>query len=183
MRHCTAQGRAALFLLSLLLAVSAAACSYQSVSHLNRQQWVFNEQRSLEMNYLNFRYICHQDESGVSLRGRALPKHQSLPSWAAWTKEIWLGAYLSDKNGKLLAKQIKLLPQQKFRSRTGYPFQFQLHPRDVGRPGPVYISFGYRLVLTARPPGEESPSASGEPGDSEEEERVFFASESALTRF
>jgi hypothetical protein len=168
-------------LFSLLLVLPAAACSYQSVSHLNRQQWMLDERRCLEMNYLDFRYICRQSESGVSLRGRAFPRTSALPSWASWTKEIWLGAYLSDKDGKLLAKQIKLLPQQKFRPHAGYPFHFQLRPRDVGKPGPVYISFGYRLVLT--PASSEEGSASGEQEETNGEERVFFASESALTRF
>lgn len=58
-------------------------------------------------------------------------------------------------------------------------FSFVLEPHSMGEPGPVYISFGYRLVL-APGPADRPEEKEDEPGM---KSSIFFASESALSRF
>ena len=160
-----------------LLAGLLAACSHQSVRHLDRQPWVLNATRSLEMNYLRFSYRCNRTPDGLEISGRAFPLHEAIPDWASWTQDIWLGAYLSDKEGRVLAKQINILSPQPYAPESGYSFQFLLRPQDMGGPGPVFITFGYRLVLSDRHPGEQ-----GAASDDAQQPRIFFANESALNR-
>ena len=168
----------ALAAMLLVLLACTLGCSYQSVHHLERQSWAENSRRTLGMNYLTFTYTCGQQESSLSVKGRAYPKLDKIPEWAEWIDDIWLGTYLSDKDGRVLAKALRILSPQALKADQGIPFEFTLTPHDMGSPGPVFISFGYRLVLTAQEPsktmGEEQPT---------DKKQVFFASESALTRF
>jgi hypothetical protein len=132
------------------------------------------------MKYLNFQYKCKQFGSQLRVFGTALPKDKSIPQWACWTREIWLGAYLSDQDAKVIAKKILILPPQRFDPAHGFPFQMTLQPHDMGSPGPLFITFGYRLVLT-----DHSSDATSQEQDKTcpSKEHVFFASESALTKF
>lgn len=175
MKFATRAVVAALALAGLVLTLG---CSYQSVHHLKRQTWAPNSPRTLTMNYLTFTYTCGQRETSLSVQGRAFPRKDTIPGWAGWIDDIWLGAYLSDNNGRVLAKSLQILPPQTLNPEEGLAFEFSLKPHDMGSPGPVFVSFGYRLVLTAR-----EPKKTMEVPGKNEDERVFFASESALTRF
>ncbi len=159
----------------LLLLLSG--CSYQSVCHLHKQRWSLDKNKTLEMKYLRFNYSCKQLASSLRVSGTAFPKKGVIPEWANWTKEIWLGVYLSDQNAKVIAKEIHVLPPNKFEPEQGFPFQMALKPHNMGSPGPLFITFGYRLVLTDQ---KQSDSALQK---ASKKEKVFFASESALTRF
>ncbi|MFP4630493.1 MAG: hypothetical protein ACLFMQ_07185 [Desulfohalobiaceae bacterium] len=162
---------ACLFLGLLLL---SSACSHKSVRHLNKQIWLPDTEQSLQMQYMRFEYQAHKGKNGIRVQGEAQPIKASLPEWAAWSRDIWLGAYLCDKEGLVLAKDLKMLPAQEISQNQGFSFEFQLEPKDIGTSGPVFITFGYRLVLTAK---------QSEILDREAEEKIFFASESALDRF
>jgi len=152
-------------------------CTYQSVHHLKRQAWEADSQSTLSMNYLAFAYICGQQEDGLSVQGRAYPRTEAIPEWAGWIDDIWLGAYLSDSSGRVLAKSLRILSPQPLNPGEGLPFEFNLKPNDMGSPGPVFISFGYRLVLTPSESYRDSGQLTPDP------KSIFFASESALTRF
>jgi hypothetical protein len=161
-------------ILSLMLL--AAACSHLSVRHLNKQVWTPNTaaEQTLQMKYMHFVYQAQKEENRIRLQGRAWPRQESLPDWASWSKDVWLGAYLCDREGQVLAQDLKVLPAQDIDQSQGFTFQFSLEPQNMGSPGPVFITFGYRLVLTP---------AKTEPQGQDTEEKVFFASESALDRF
>lgn len=151
------------------------ACSHQSVRHLSKQVWVPDTQdKTLQMKYLNFAYTAQKEKNKINLQGKAWPRQESIPDWASWSRDIWLGAYLCDKKGSVLAQDLKVLPAQNIAQNQGIAFEFFLEPKDMGSPGPVYITFGYRLVLT--------PQKDGSPGG-DTEEKVFFASEAALKKF
>lgn len=163
------------------LPIISIGCSHQSVRHLKRQPWRLNKSQLLEMKYLQFQYVCTQTQKGLKVQGNAYPKDKNIPTWADWTNEIWLGAYLSDEDGKVIAKNIKILPPQKLIREKGYPFAFTLCPQSMGSSGPIYITFGYRLVLT-----REKMSSSeyiNLNNKQESKKDIFFASESALTTF
>jgi hypothetical protein len=159
------------------LLVLVQGCTYQSVHHLKRQAWEVDNQNTLSMDYLTFSYICGQQEASLSVQGRAYPRKEAIPEWAGWIDDIWLGAYLSDQSGRVLASSLRILSPQPLKPEEGLPFEFNLKPNDMGSPGPVFISFGYRLVLTPK----ESSRDSGQPP--QDPKNIFFASESALTRF
>lgn len=166
------------FLLVLFL---ISGCSYQSVRHLQRQRWSLNTTKTLEMKYLKFKYNCKQLDSHLRVAGTAFPKKEVIPEWASWTKEIWLGVYISDQNAKVIAKEIHVLAPNKFKPNQGFNFQMALEPHNMGSPGPLFITFGYRLVLTDHKV-KDSTHQKGCKAFSEKE-KVFFASESALTKF
>ncbi|MFW5960899.1 MAG: hypothetical protein ACOC43_12340 [Desulfohalobiaceae bacterium] len=173
----TALASAPSILTSLLLTtiILGFACSHQSVHHLNKQIWVpGTQEKTLQMEYLNFAYKAQKDKNNIKLQGKAWPRQESIPDWASWSKDIWLGAYLCDRKGSVLAQDLKVLPAQNIAQRKGIAFEFSLEPKDMGSPGPVYITFGYRLVLT--------PQKNGTPGG-DTQEKVFFASEAALKKF
>ncbi|MFO8032850.1 MAG: hypothetical protein R6U22_09925 [Desulfohalobiaceae bacterium] len=169
-----ATGTRILAWLSLALLVLGSACSHQSVRHLDKQIWVPETEQTLQMKYMDFTYQAQKEKSKIRLQGRAQPRQESLPEWASWSRDIWLGAYLCDREGLVLAQDLKVLPAQAIDQDQGFAFEFSLEPQNMGSPGPVFITFGYRLVLTP----EES-----EPQGQDAEEKVFFASESALARF
>ncbi len=157
----------------LLLLLFSSGCSYQSVRHLNRQVWIPDSRQQLQMNYLNFDYKTSNAAGGLQVQGTARPRMETLPDWAAWSKDIWLGAYLCDQEGLVLAQDLQILPAQAIDMEQGYEFQFSLQPQNMGSPGPVFLTFGYRLVLTQDPASTEGSAP---------EKQVFFASESALSR-
>jgi hypothetical protein len=162
-----------------ILVLAAASCATQSVRHLKQQPWALGEPQSMQTNYLRFDFLCTQNPGGLRVQGAAYPlKDGPIPDWAIWARDLWLGAYLSDRSGQVLAQEVRILPPQYLNQSQPIRFDFVLQPHSMGEPGPVFISFGYRLVLSSEP--GSSPSEDKDPG---EESRVFFASESALTRF
>lgn len=164
----------------LFLCLALASCATQSVRHLKRQPWSLDEPQSMRTNYLRFDFLCSQGLDGLRVQGAAYPLSDGpIPEWAVWARDLWLGVYLSDRSGQVLAQEVKVLPPQNLTPAHPISFTFVLEPHSMGEPGPVYISFGYRLVLASGP--ADRPEEKGEtPGA---KSPVFFASESALTRF
>ena len=174
----TARHKAASLILWLgMLGLLLPACSHQSVRHLDRQPWSLNSTRSLEMNCRKFNYRCARNADGLRVSGTAFPLREAIPEWAMWTQDIWLGAYLSDREGQVLAKQIDILSPQPYDPESGYSFDFLLQPQNMAGPGQIFITFGYRLVLSDRRPDQQAASS----GDAAQP-RLFFANELALNR-
>ncbi|MCF8109431.1 MAG: hypothetical protein K9J81_10600 [Desulfohalobiaceae bacterium] len=167
-RQCIAVPLGFLAVLSVLL---LTGCAHQTVAHLKRNPWQLGQEQTLAMKYLTFEYVCSQETDSLRVRGSALVRPDTVPEWVVYAKDVWLGAYLSDRRGSVLAKDLVILKSQQLDKRKGFPFDVQLEPQDMGSPGPLFLTFGYRLVLTA----------GVEPGpDAETEKPVFFASESSL---
>ena len=161
----------------LLLAVSS--CASQSVRHLKQHPWSLDKPQMMRTNYLRFHFVCSQDPEGLQVQGTAHPLQDGpIPDWGTWARDLWMGAYLSDRSGRVLAQEIQVLPPQRLTQDQPISFTFVLQPHSMGEPGPVFISFGYRLVLAPSPAGTETKDNG--PRDNSP---VFFASESALTRF
>jgi hypothetical protein len=155
------------------------ACASQTVGHLKQHPWSLDQPQSLRTNYLSFDFLCSQDPKGLQVRGQAYPRPDGpIPDWATWARDLWLGVYLSDRSGQVLAQKIEVLPPQALSRARPIEFSFVLKPHSMGEPGPVFISFGYRLVLAPGPQKKTAQSA-----EDREDTPVFFASESALTRF
>ncbi len=168
---------ALILILSIFLFIGFPyGCSYQSVRHLNRQPWSLGQNRSLEMKYLTFNYSSTLVSNKIQVVGQAYPKFQKIPPWAEQANEIWLGTYLSDKQGQVLAKRVKVFPPQSIDHNKAINFNFTLKPQDMGSPGPVFITFGYRLVISPEKNRIKETSK-------DQEKKIFFASESALTRY
>ncbi|MCF8104636.1 MAG: hypothetical protein K9K64_04075 [Desulfohalobiaceae bacterium] len=167
------------FILSGLLAVifSLAGCAYQSVAHLKRNPWQPEKEQTLNMNYLVFDYTCRQETESLSVSGMARLKSKSVPDWAVQAKDVWLGAYLSDQRGGILAKDLIILQTGRLDIQKGFAFDFELTPESMGSAGPLFITFGYRLVLTT---DQQKGRTISTESDSKSEENVFFASESAM---
>ncbi|MBS3779143.1 MAG: hypothetical protein KGY41_01980 [Desulfovermiculus sp.] len=164
----------------LFLGLALASCATQSVRHLKQQPWSLDEPQSMRTNYLRFDFVCNQGLDGLRVQGSAYPLSDGpIPEWAVWARDLWLGVYLSDRSGQVLAQEVKVLSPQNLTSAHPISFTFVLEPHSMGEPGPVYISFGYRLVLASGPTDRPEENGQG-PGA---KSPVFFASESALTRF
>ena len=164
----------------VVVCLAAAACATQSVLHLKQEPWSLDEPQSMRTNYLRFDFLCSQGREGLRVQGSASPLPDGpIPDWAVWARDLWLGAYLSDRTGQVLAQEVKVLQPQHLTRAHPISFSFVLEPHSMGEPGPVYISFGYRLVL-ASGPADQPEKKDGPPGA---KSPVFFASESALTRF
>ncbi len=155
-----------MFLTSLLI-----GCTSATVIHLKKNPWRINQSQTLKMNYVIFHYKVFQYDRGIYVIGRAYPRRRKIPSWGRWAAEIWLGVYLSDKRGNILAQEIHIYPPQEITS-SGFPFTFIIKPKEFGGPGPLYITFGYRLKITDFP----FSKAYTHP-------RVFFAIEKAQKLF
>ncbi len=178
MKDSPPQAKIHLFGLGLLAALFVffcTGCAYQTVAHLKRNPWQLQQKQTLEMKYLTFHYACSQETDSLRVQGFALVRPDTVPEWVGYAKDVWLGAYLSDRRGSVLAKDLIILKPQKLDKQKGFSFDVKLEPQDMGSPGPLFLTFGYRLVLTADP--ELQPKSSP---DRETEKPVFFASESSL---
>lgn len=165
---------------ALLAAVLLTGCTYQTVSHLKRQPWTTDQTQVLDMDYLRFEYMASSQDDGLRMIGAAHPKPGPIPGWAEWIDDLWVATYLSDAKGRVLARKITVISDKELDFHKGIEFDFKLEPDDVGHPGPVFVSFGYRMVLTAFP---YAAAGTGGVGQLDTEKDVFFASESALSRF
>jgi hypothetical protein len=131
------------------------------------------------MNYLTFDYQTGLTDQGIRISGTAYPRQSAIPQWASWAHDIWLATYLCKETGQVVAKKIAVLPPQALDFEKGFSFDFLLEPQVMAGTGPVFITFGYRLMLSADQslrPEDIKPSQQGSSD-------IFFASESALTRF
>ncbi len=165
--------------LTLCSVLLITGCAYQTVSHLKKKPWNPDTTEVLDMDYLRFEYMARNQEDSLRVTGVACPKRHPIPGWADWIDDMWLATYLSDDTGRVLARKFTMITPRELDYDQCIDFDFTLEPQDVGQPGPVYVSFGYRMVLTAHPYAADDPTA----GDLEQEKDVFFASESALSRF
>lgn len=168
-------------LFTVLFILLLSGCTYQSVNHLNKRHWETDQTQNLEMDYFEFEYNSHHQVKQVEVNGTAYPIKNSIPGWAAWIDDIWLAVYLSDDQGRVLAKDINIFAPRQLDYQKGIGFSFLLKPEQMGSPGPVFVTFGYRVVLT---PGRNYPGDSPDLlSELTRETEVFFASETALSRF
>lgn len=170
-------------LLGGLLLAATAGCSHLNVRHLERQPWIPNAEQTLALEFWRFSYqpVTTQDSYGI--RVQAYPIATALPEWGAHIDELWFAVYLSDSLGRVLAKDVQVLLPRDYTPElinSGIPVEFVISPDDIGQSSQLYVSFGYRMVLTdgSPPPaaGTPPPNKSGEEGP-----RVFFANEGALS--
>lgn len=140
-------------LLGLLL---LAGCSGLSIRHLPSNPWKNEVSQTLEMRYLSFQYQVIPMGNALGIVAEAYPVIDKLPDWASWYGEISLSVYVSDAEGRVLAsRDLTRVPRPLYRE-AGLPLEVKL---DLGtnRYQPLFLSFGYRLVLT-----DARPDAAGE---------------------
>lgn len=163
--------------LALLCNLFAAGCAQLNVRHLERQPLRLQQESSLRLEFWRFDYQPQPLEESYAVSGRAYPLVEGLPQWATHLEELWFAVYLNDSSGNVLAKDVQILPPADFSENvvsTGIPFSFNLEPEDIAQSGQLYVTFGYRMVLTPDP----SAPQTGEDG----QPLVFFANEGALSR-
>lgn len=154
-----------------------AGCAQLNVGHLERKPWRLQQQETLSLQFWRFEYQPHPKEERYEVLGRAYPLTKGLPEWATHIEELWFAVYLNDSRGRVLAKDVQVLPPNDLTPdvvEEGLPFHFALQPEDIGQSGPLFVTFGYRMVLTPPPGVAASDEAQKEP-------RVFFANEGALS--
>jgi len=164
-------------IVALFLSLLLAGCAQLNVRHLERQPWRPSEENALRLEFWRFDYRPAALEAGYAVQGRAYPLVEGLPQWATHIEELWFAVYMNDDSGRVLAKDVLVLPAGELTAEaaaTGIPFSFVLEPEDIGQSGQLYVTFGYRMVLT--PPTDQPQT--GEDG----QPLVFFANEGALSR-
>ncbi|MEG2140438.1 MAG: hypothetical protein RRY20_06600 [Bilophila sp.] len=122
-------------------------CGGLSVRHLPSNQWKGETSQTLPMRYLSFQYQVVPVGGEVGVMAEAYPVINKLPDWASWYGEIVLNVYIADATGKVLASQENILVPRSLNREAGLPVEatFEL---GTGRQQPLFVSFGYRLVLT-----------------------------------
>lgn len=169
-------GRRAAMLLLLAGLFAAAACSTLTVRHLARAPWSVAPGQALEMKFWNFSFDVVQLPDQYGIKGHALPA-AATPDWATWVQDLWFEAYLCDAEGRVVAKDTRLYQSRPLDRERGVDFEFILKPFPPRKTGEgLFVTFGYSMQATARDPAARGSSPSAQP-------RVFFASESALSRF
>jgi hypothetical protein len=167
--------RRLVFLLLVLLPV-LAGCSRMSVGHMQMNPWVMGQQQEVALKYWRFEYRTEPRTNGVDgylVTGRAYPAKDALPGWADWIDDLWLGAYVADADGEVLARDRRTYLPGPLALEKGLPFSFEMDPADGERP--LRITFGYRMTLADGPPDEA--------GAEVEDRRLFFGSETALSSY
>jgi hypothetical protein len=165
----------------LLCLILLAGCSQLSVRHMKRMPWVVNSPQALEMKYWRFHFESMPLPGKFGVRGTAYPLSRNLPEWAERIDTLWLAAYLSDSQGRVLAKDLQVYLPRPLDPVNGVPFEFILEPHDLGRAGQLYLTFGYRMELTPEPGDEAAQGPDATAG--EEGRDGFFAFEGPLTPF
>lgn len=92
-----------------------------------------------------------------------------MPDWIRWVDEFWLTAYISDEYGEVLMENEQPFLPGQFQENAVFHYDF-LIDAEAFKQGPVFVSFGYRMLLTE----SKDKSKNGH--------RPFFACEGALTR-
>lgn len=149
--------------------VLLTACAHLSVIH-DKRPWVLGGEDRLVMRYWEFSYASRLEDNSIVVFGVARPIGAGIPSWATWIQDLWLQIYLCDDQSRVLAKDLRLYLPSALDYRQGVPFEFHLEPQALGS-GPLQVSFGYRMELTAGRNASTGPD--GHP-------QVFFASQGAL---
>ena len=140
---------------ALLGVLLLAGCSGLSVRHLPSNPWKNEASQSIQMRYLVFQYQVIPVGNELGIVAEAYPVIDKLPDWASWYGEIGLSVYVSDERGRVLASQDITLVPRPLNREAGLPLDVSL---DLGtnRYQPLYVSFGYRLVLTDAQPNAET---------------------------
>lgn len=154
----------------LILSLMVGACAHLSVVHLDKKPWTLGQQEILPMRYWEFTYTSRLEENRLIVTGTAKPVAGAIPQWATWIQDLWMQIYLSDDQSRVLAKDLRLYLPTRLDHAQGVPFEFHLTPEALGSSGPLYISFGYRMELTAEKNTLGANATS----------QVFFASQGAL---
>lgn len=162
MNRCTA-----LLIAVCCLLTALSGCATVSVRHLERTPWQTDSPESLQMKFFRFDYTAVPVDDGFGVRGVARLDMDRIPQWAGWMDEVWFEAYMSDRDGEVVARDLRVMVPRPLGQGT-LPFEFILRPESVHE-GPLYLSFGYRLVLS-----ESRSEDGGHP--------PFFASEGAITQ-
>lgn len=163
---------ARLAILALVLAL--AGCATMNVRHLNRVPWTMGETGEVTLKFWSFAATTTPEAGGFRVSGTAYPKMENLPEWAEWIDELWFAAYVSDKNGNVLADEVRIYLPGPLAPEAGTPFDFLLKPEKI-EAGALFLTFGYRMTLADSRPAE--------PGSIADKRRIFFASESAVDFF
>lgn len=159
---------AALALAALVLLVAGCAKPSMSAAHLKRDAWSLEEPRSLMTNFMRFDYQVVPVGDVAGIKGWAYLDMSRLPQWVAWADSLSFTAYICDADGRVLAQDSRTFLPREARADQGIGFEFSLRPETWGQ-RPLFIAFGYRLVLT------EGRGAEGGKGP-------FFVSEEATAR-
>ncbi|WP_461208859.1 hypothetical protein [Desulfocurvus sp. DL9XJH121] len=159
--------RTAACLLALICLCLLAGCSSTNVKHLVRQPWALDSDQSLAMKFWRFDYRIVSVRDQFSVQGTAYPVAGTTPAWADTVADIWFAAYLSDASGRVIAQDLRVCKPGPLNQGEGIPFSFLLKPDSLPTKSDLFITFGYRMKLTA----------------SHMPEDIFFASEGAMTRF
>ncbi|WP_459934581.1 hypothetical protein [Fundidesulfovibrio butyratiphilus] len=161
----------------LLLALLVGGCATLHTGHLRRTPWSEGKQQ-IATKFFRFEYqgIPLSEQYGV--KGQAFPLRENLPPWADAVETLSIVVYLSDDEGKVLAKDQKsYLPRRL--GQTGIPFDFFLKCKTL--PGQkLFVSFGYRSMFVASKPPKTPTGQHG--GGNISGQYVFFASEGATLK-
>ncbi len=156
-------------LLACALAGLVSGCAHRSVVHLERQPWAPQKTQVLKMTFLRFDYQIVEIDGKSGIKGKAFPVMDRVPEWARWIDEFRLTAYLSDEYGEVLMESEQPFLPGPFQENAVFNFDFLLDEESL-KQGPVFVSFGYRMLLTE---SKDKPKNARHP---------FFASEGAVTR-
>lgn len=159
--------RLAVCLSALLCLCLLAGCSSTNVKHLARQPWALDSDQSLDMKFWRFDYRIVAVGDQFSVRGVAHPVAGTVPEWADTVADVWFAAYLSDASGKVIAQNLRFFEPGPLDQDRGIPFEFLLKPSSLPTKSDLFITFGYRMKLSSTGGGD----------------KLFFASEGAMTRF
>ncbi|MBG3876754.1 hypothetical protein FVW20_06860 [Desulfovibrio oxamicus] len=151
-----------------------AGCGKQTVGHLARAQLQPDTPQTVSMQYLRFTYRVVPLRESVGVRGQASLVPGALPAWAKWYEQLTVMVYLSDASGRVLdAEEYDYLPRA-VGDEGAIPFETRFY-RDPEDQGPLYVSFGYRMVAT-----EHAPAPDGSGGDLGDVGRSLIVGEGAL---
>jgi hypothetical protein len=156
---------------ALLLATTllwSCAQAPMTVGHLKRDPWSLEEPHSLSTNFMRFDYQVLPVGDAAGIKGWAYLDTKKVPEWAVWVDSLRFTAYLCDPEGHVVAQDTRTFLPREARADEGIGFEFTLRPEHWGTK-PLFIAFGYRLVITA---GRDAQGGKG----------PFFASEDAITR-
>ncbi len=166
--------RTAFVLAAFLAALLLAACSTLTVRHLARAPWSVAPGQSLAMRYWRFSYDVVQLPDQYGIKGHALPTAE-VPEWVAYARDLWFEAYLCDEQGQVLARASRVYQSRPLDRNTGVEFEFILKPFPPrSKDAKLFVTFGYSMNAAERDPQAQGNAAPA---------RIFFASESALSRF
>lgn len=151
--------------LVVLTGFASLGCSRTYVGHLPQAAWSLGSPMFVRMKLMdvNFSAVPMTDAYGV--RGEVRLRPSALPAAAreGQVDEFWLAAYLCDAKGAALAQDLRVFTPRPV-SDQPVSFEFILRP-DRLEPGPLFIAFGHRLVVSS--PELKAP---------------FFADEGALVQ-